>query len=108
MNEKRCPTFWVKIYIAGRLDAIEQACRKFCLDNPRCVTVEKTTFVFTGGAEEGAVVGLINYPRFPSTIDEILEVGNRLALELLDATCQHSVLVMTPEETKWITKRDTP
>ena len=70
------------------------------------MTVEPTRFIYTGGEETGAVVGLINYPRFPSTPEAILFRARELAMRLLEATCQHSVLVMTPDQTQWISKRE--
>lgn len=105
MTTKTERTYCVKIYISGPLDVIEQTCRKECLEEGLCVTVEPTRFIYTGGEETGAVVGLINYPRFPSTPEAITDRATQLALDLLDATFQHSVLIMTPTRTEWITKR---
>ena len=105
MTTTDAKTFWVKIYISGPLDVIEQTCRKHCFEEGLCVTVEPTRFIYTGGEETGAVVGLINYPRFPSNPETIIEQARDLAFELLEATFQHSVLVMAPSTTEWITKR---
>lgn len=102
-NEK---TYWARIYLSGPLTEIEQTCRAFCLRVGLCVTVEPTRFIYTGGEESGAVVGLVNYPRFPKTEEEITETAKSLAIQLLDATCQHSVMVMTPDQTEWLTKRE--
>lgn len=99
-------TYWAKIYISGPLHVIEQACREECFTNGLCVTVEPTRFIYTGGEETGAVVGLINYPRFPCEPQAISSKAKRLALHLLEATLQHSVLIMTPDITEWITKRE--
>lgn len=85
---------------------IEQTCRQECLEDGLCVTVELTKFIYTGGEELGAVVGLVNYPRFPTTPDALWGRAVNLAIRLLNATCQHSVLVMSPEITEWITKRE--
>ena len=102
----KCETFWARIYISGPIHAVEQACRAECLREGLCVTVEPTKFIYTGGEETGCVVGLINYPRFPSLPMAIEARARWLALILLDATHQHSVLLMTPEITEWITKRE--
>ncbi len=70
-----------------------------------CVTVTPTTFVYTGGAEEGVEVGLVNYPRFPST-QGILDVkAQRLGKHLLERLCQHSFLVVSPDVTMWHSTR---
>ena len=58
------------------------------------------------GEESGYVVGLINYPRFPSTPADIEERARDLMHKLLDATFQHSGLLMTPVTTEWVSKRD--
>ena len=36
-----------------------------------CVTITPTTFIYKGGREDGVIIGLINYPRFPSNKKEI-------------------------------------
>lgn len=100
------PTYWVRLYLSGPLPVIEQTCRRECYLRGLCVTVEPTRFIYTGGEETGAVVGLINYPRFPSTPDEIWSRAVRLAGRLLDDTFQHSILLMDPAKTVWITRRE--
>lgn len=100
MIEKRTPTFWARIYISGPLHAIEQVCRDFFLnDTECCATVDPTKFIYTGGEQAGAVIQLINYPRFPSTPTLVQETAERLSKKLLLATHQISALVMTPHET---------
>ena len=78
------PTFTATIYVGFRvgrtaqpakrvyslIDAIEIV-QKYVNENPLCATVTATTFIYTGGSESGASIGLINYPRFPSTRAEI-------------------------------------
>lgn len=96
-------TFWVKIYISGSIETVKQACRKNVYENPLCVTIEPVTYVYTGGEEQGVVVGLINYPRFPSPKEEIWARARELALVLLKETYQRSVLIMSPYETEWLT-----
>ncbi len=105
MQTKTEKTWWAKIYLSGPITVIEQTCREDCLAEGLCVTVTPTRFIYTGGEETGAEVGLINYPRFPSDSETITSRARALAVRLLDATCQHSVLVMTPTVTEWITKR---
>lgn len=39
-----------------------------------CVTVTQTTFLYKGGMEEGAIIGIINYPRIaPLSFVEIIK-----------------------------------
>lgn len=105
MRRVEVPTFTVRIYLSGPLAVAEQVCREYCLIG-LCVTVEPTRFIYTGGEETGVVVGLVNYPRFPSTPDAITEKAYVLAEKLVIAMHQHSALVVGPKETLWMTLRD--
>ena len=71
-----------------------------------CVTVTPTTFVYTGGAEEGVEIGLVNYPRFPSTQEELAGKAQRLGELLLRELCQHSFLIVQPGTTTWCSRRE--
>lgn len=99
------PTHWAHIYIAGDLAVARQACREHCHRVGLCVTVEPVDYVFTGGAESGVRVGLINYPRFPACPAEIDSKVDLLARFLLDRLCQLSCSIVTPESTIWLTRR---
>ncbi len=64
-----------------------------------CVSVTHTNFVYTNGFEPGAAVGLINYPRFPSTPKEIREKALELAELLRVKLGQQRVSIVFPDET---------
>lgn len=100
------PTFWCRIYMSGPIEIAKQAIRKDCLRAGLCVTIEPTTFIYTGGEETGFVVGLVNYPRFPCEQTELEARARDLMGQLLDATYQNSALLVMPELSEWITKRD--
>lgn len=102
---KESPTYTATIYIAGELQQAKNCCRRFCMEG-LCVTVTPTTFVYTGGAEDGVAVGLINYPRFPKTNEEIWEKAISLGMVLMDDLCQHSFTVVSPDKTHWFTRRE--
>lgn len=106
MKTKRCPTYWARIYIAGPIEVAKQIIRAECLHKGLCVTVEPTTYIYTGGEEAGYVVGLNNYPRFAMSEHEIDERARGLARMLIDGTHQHSAMLQTPEITEWYTKRE--
>lgn len=97
------PTYQIKIYLSGPIEIAKHVIREHVLENPLCVTIEPTTFIYTGGEESGYVVGLLNYPRFPKTADELNERANMLAELLLAKTFQRSALIVKPETTTWIT-----
>lgn len=100
----QAPTSRVEVFIAGELSQARAALREFC-EEGLCVTVEPTTFVYTRGAEEGVRVGLVNYPRFPTTTKKLENTAVRLAQFLLERLFQDSALVVGPVETTWLTRR---
>ena len=79
MESKKVDTYWAKIFIAGPQVIAEQVCRKYCLDIGLCVTIDPTKFIYTGGEELGVVIGLLNYPRFPSESKDIMSKARDLA-----------------------------
>lgn len=99
------PTIRFDIFIAGDFAQAKQACREYCYAVGLCVTVEAVTYIYTGGEEEGVRVGLINYPRFPASRDEIRYKAKELAEKLLDRLCQHSYSLVGPDETEWFSRR---
>jgi hypothetical protein len=100
-----CDTFQVRLYLSGPIDVAKQIIRQECLREGLCVTVEPTTFIYTGGEESGYVVGLINYPRFPTEFSSLVDRGRLLLHLLLEGTFQHSGLLMTRDLTEWVSKR---
>jgi hypothetical protein len=99
-------TWWVRIYMSGPIEIAKQVCREMCMEDGLCLTIDSTQFIYTGGEESGYVIGLINYPRFPSTPLLITERAAEIARLLLARTFQHCALIMTPTETVWITNRE--
>ena len=77
-------------------------CQSYCDSVGLCVTVTPTIFVYTNGNEHGCLVGLINYPRFPSDESEILKHALTLAKLLLDAYKQYKVSVICSDKTYMI------
>ncbi len=107
MMRKTKDSFSVKIYLAGDIDVIKQACRQFCLERPTCVTVSETSFIYNGGEELGVVIGLVNYPRFDDNDpDLIMDKAIDLANRCRSAACQWSWLIDTPFETIWDTLKE--
>jgi hypothetical protein len=98
------PTYWARIYIAGNRADAERTCRFVAYRDGACVTVTPTEYVYSGGQESGVIVGLINYPRFPSTPEEIEEKALVLAVHLAEALHQRSYTIETPTKTVWVTQ----
>lgn len=104
-DTKTSPTYVIRLYLSGPIEIAKQAIRADCLREGLCVTIEPTTFIYTGGEEAGYVVGLVNYPRFPSEPESLVRRARDLMHTLLEATHQHSALMVTPSDSEWITKR---
>lgn len=98
-------THVVRIYLSGPIEVAKQVLRAAVLEEGLCVTVEPTTFIYTGGEEQGYVVGLVNYPRFPSVPEQITQRALLLAQRLLKETHQLSAMVVAPDTTTWISRR---
>ena len=91
----------VSIFIAGDYESAKRICRQYCDDTGFCVTVTKTEYVYTGGQETGIIVGLINYPRFPSDKETMLARATDIANLLREKLNQESFSIQTPEKTIW-------
>jgi hypothetical protein len=101
---QRSDSWFANIWIAGDAAMARQACARYCTEIGLCVTVTPTTFVYTGGAEEGVCVRLINYPRFPEPVEERMAKAAALAELLVEALCQKSYSIEYPDETIWRTR----
>lgn len=84
--------------VAHSLTEAHEICDKFC-DIGLCVTLTPTQFIYTGGGESGCIVGLINYPRFPTEEKFILMKALDLAKIFLYKFRQQRISIVTPEET---------
>lgn len=102
---KSVKTETISIYLAGDYKDAVRACRDYTSRNPLCVTVTPSTYVYTGGVEEGVCIGLVNYPRFPSEGNKLTLKAQDLAKFLMIALYQQSVMVVTPSQTYWYSCR---
>lgn len=102
MEALTTPTYQIRLYLSGPIDVAKHVIREMCFAQGLCVTVEPTTYIYTGGEEQGYVVGLLNYPRFPSSVENLTDTAESLALALLGKTYQKSVLIVSPRESKWL------
>lgn len=105
MKTEIAPTYWVHVWMSGPIDVAKLALRQICFPGGLCVTIDATTYVYAGGEEAGFVVRFVNYPRFPEDPATILSKARLVAIKLLEATFQHSALIVTPETTEWMSIR---
>lgn len=111
-RNEACAAYPVSIFMAGDITIAKAACRDFCDGEAKtfgsglCVTVTPTTYVYTGGAEDGVIVGLINYPRFPAEPGMIFATAKALAERLCEVLGQQSFTVQTPDAAFWTSYRE--
>lgn len=95
------PSYYANIYIAGDISVIKQVCREYCYDVGLCVTVQPIDYIYTGGEEKGAIIGLINYPRFPADSNAIYNKAETLGYLIQQKCCQKSFSIITPDTTTY-------
>lgn len=106
MRREEVPSYSVSIFIAGSSRQAEAICSAYCDAVGLCVTVTETTYCYTGGKEAGIIVGLIHYPRFPSTPGAIWAHAEALADRLCQGMKQQSYSIQAPDRTAWFSHRD--
>lgn len=105
MIAKTAETIRIDIFIAGDHKRIRDLCQKWC-EKGLCVTITPTEFAYKFGTERGAIVGLINYPRFPKSKNEMDTEAARLAVYLMNSLSQGSCSIVSDDKTVWYTRRD--
>jgi hypothetical protein len=106
MNQTTISTFIANIYVGlkenSTLHSIEEV--KLIVQNyvnniGWCVTITPTEYYYTDGNEPGVIIGVINYPRFPKTIEILKTQTLELATILRTLLYQKRVSVIFPQET---------
>jgi hypothetical protein len=104
----KVPTFTAQIYVGLKhrptgvvygLDVARNVIQQYVDEFPLCVTLTPTEYIYVKGSEPGFVVGLINYPRFPSTPERITAHAMELGKRLRKACRQFKVSIVFPEKT---------
>jgi hypothetical protein len=102
---KTVQSFPISIFIAGDYLTAVNICQEYCNQAGFCVTVDPTKYVYSNGLEEGVVVGLINYPRYPKFETELYDHALKLAERLRTELNQESFSIQTPKLTFWYSYR---
>ncbi len=105
MKQIEVSSYPVSIFIAGNAREASLTCRGYCDDIGLCVTVTETRFMYTGGMQFGVIVGLINYPRFPSDPATIWARAEALGERLCKKLNQESYTLQAPDKTVWFSHR---
>jgi len=103
---KSCATFTATIFIGGSFSQLENYLRGYVMKGRLCVSIEPCKFVYTGGCEDGARIGLINYPRFPQDTESLKKEAIELTSQLIDHLNQLSASIVFPDETQWLYRPD--
>jgi len=106
MTRAETLSYSVSIFIAGDYAKALELCRAYCDETGFCVTVTPTAYVYTGGQESGVIVGLINYPRFPSEPRAIWHRADELGKRLCGSLGQDSYTIQAPDKTVWFSHRN--
>jgi len=99
-------TIELKLFIAGDIGTAGATIRRYCKDIGLCVTLTPTEYIYSGGAEHGMIIGFINYPRFPDTLDGLTAKATNLGHILLSELGQWSFSLVGPKETLYYSVRD--
>lgn len=105
MKITKVDTWSLNIWIAGDPLKAHDICQSYCDTVSFCVSVTPTSYAYKGGHEVGVIVGLINYPRFPSTSEEMFDHAKSLGIQLMEGLGQQSFTIETPAETWWFSIR---
>lgn len=97
MNTYRESSYWVRIYIAGDLAVIEYTCRAYVTQG-LCVNVTPNKYIYKYGEETGAIIELIQYPKYPDKSEMIWAQAECLANSLLDKLHAGSYTIMDSSE----------
>ena len=112
---KKVTTYTAQIYVGLRvgyggeihsIELVEWLCQDYVNEIGWCVTVTPTSFYYKNGEEPGAIIGAINYPRFPITKTDFKKRVMKLAGTLLIELKQLRVSIVFPDETVMLEKDD--
>ena len=85
--------------IIHSMEEAQEICQTYCNDIGLCVSIKPVFYVYTNGQEQGCSITLINYPRFPSTIEDIKEKAIALAEIFLQEFNQLRISIVFSDET---------
>lgn len=89
-----------------QIEDVERVLQKYVDEKKECVTLTPTQFIYTKGDEPGVIIGLITYPRFPRTKEEIRERAIEIAKILMVTFKQQRITITTPAESIMIEEED--
>lgn len=107
-------TYYANIYIGlqegydnTRIHSIvelHKICLDYCNEIKLGLTITPTKFIYVDGMEDGAIIGLINYPRFPKSEGYIQMIAQELAYILMNKLGQERCSIVCPDDTIMLEK----
>ena len=98
--------FEAKIYCGSNwrnlFEQVEEICQKYVNKTKWCVSVTKTRYIYPNGAEDGVIVGIIYYPRFPLNNFILKKRTLELATCLMKELNQKRVTIMFNDSVKML------
>ena len=104
-ESKEEPAWSAFVYVAGDYNTSEMALRDICFPSGLCVTIEKVKYIFGGGSEDGVRVGLIQYPKFPESIECLMEKAEMIGKKLCEANFQFSFTIVSDDRNVYYSRR---
>lgn len=104
-------TFFAVIYAGNKegydgkihtKEEIEDLLKEYCNNNSLCITLKDTEFIYKNGNEFGFEISLINYPRFPSSHEEITKNAIAIAKILKYKLNQCRISIVCSDKTYMI------
>lgn len=105
LSRKSSKSYGLDIFIGGDYYVAKQVCRRYCMDFGFCVSITQTDFIYTGGEESGVRIGIVQYPRFEKSNQELWNHARTLGVKLMEELCQTSFLIQGPDNTEWFSRR---
>ena len=88
------------------IEEVEALMQIFVDENKDCVTITPTKFIYVGGNEPGAIIGLISYPRFERTEIFLKNRAIEITKVLMSVFKQNRITITTPFESIMIEQED--
>lgn len=92
----------INIFIAGGHGKACKLCAEWFESRGGCVTVTPTQYVYTGGREDGVIVGIINYPPYHTSLPVLWDKAKELAEFLRVGLGQQSYTIQGPDRTETV------
>lgn len=101
-------TYTIQIWVGLRegysetvhsIDDVRGICDMYVSKHKDCVSITPTEFRYVDGSEPGVIVGLINYPRFPKTKEDMHLSAAILGHMLMTGLGQQRISIVTPKKT---------